>query len=1193
MKTFIEFKVLLLAFLAVSYITVFSQLGDDFCIIEQSEIDDYFNKNGDCNTNPSGDFMFYDDLDTYIPNFDNEPLHNPPLKTIKLNINIFQKNDGTGNFPDNQETRDGLNQIIQWVNGIYNVCDPCDPISGIQELDYTNIRFSIGEEGYERIYFYQNDQIWNSTNANTLLNEVLSVDPERSNYINVLISGSSGSYAYTTMPSYSNLEKNQFVFMFYWGDPVNYAKANQLAHELGHDLGLLHTYYGGGAWANCNNNDEYLSDIFGPWPGNCPHIGPPNIWGEDACEFPDDLKTNNLMGGNKSNCYISPKQAGQMHRALAVTSTRRFVEKVKSDIPLVISNDETWDFDIRLYRDVIIEPEVELTLACKLIMPYEGKIIVKPNAKLIIDDAVITTIDDEQWQGIEVWGNSTEHQYTINGQNAQGQLILKNNAIIENAVCAVKLWRPGYISTTGGIVQATDAIFRNNAKSVLALYYSNFNPNNPGNEMDNVCYFNNCTFELNGNYIPSQTFDEHVYLVCVKGIRFKACDFTLADVPGVSQENNGIAANSAGFSVSAVCTSPDLPCSEYDKCTFNGFYNAIYAGSTNSNTFSVNRAVFENNTYGINVLGVNNLSILFSDFFIGYNAADEEECEGEGKSAAGYGISLSNSTGFAIEENEFYKDQATTSGNYVGIRIAETQASDEIYLNYFEGLSYANYTEGQNWKTGYTWHGLAYFCNENTVNYEDFTVVKNDDDIGGIQSEIGSTEIPAGNTFTTNANNNFNNLGNHEVGYFYYTGNPPEYPEIVYNVAREPVGIQNQCLSHYGGGGGGTDRGLVLTPEQKQETEQEFATNLTDYNNIRALYENLKDGGNTEALQTEVETSWPSDVWELRVQLLGDSPHLSMEVLKAAADKTDVLPESIIFEIMAANPDELKKEELIKYLEDKENPLPGYMIDILRQVSTGTTYKTVLHRQMAFYNRNKTRAAHDIIRSLLNDTITDYAELRNWLDNAGGIRADEQIIATYMQEENYSDALALADMMPALYGFEGDELTEHNYFMDMLNLQINLAQEGRNIFELDSTEVNTLVYIADNSTGIAGSEARGILEFAYGYEYCNCLNVSDTAGYKSSMVFNPNAFEKIYGVEISVEPNPAKEWAAFNYTLPDSETEGAIKISDVSGKLVTTLTISGKQGQKIWDTRKIKSGVYFYTLNVSGFNKSGKIVISK
>ena len=401
---------------------------------------------------------------------------------------------------------------------------------------------------------------------------------------------------------------------------------------------------------------------------------------------------------------------------------------------------------------------------------------------------------------------------------------------------------------------------------------------------------------------------------------------------------------------------------------------------------------------------------------------------------------------------------------------------------------------------------------------------------------------------------------------------------------------------NYSGGGGGSrdvERGVVLTAEQKLEAEQTFAESLSNYNNIKTLYNNLKDGGNTEATLSDVETAWPNDMWELRSELLGKSPHLSMEVLKEAAAKTDVFPESVVFDIMAANPDELKKEELIKYLEDKENPLPAYMIEILQQVSTGTTYKTVLHRQMANYNRLKTRAANDIIRSLLNDTVTDYTELRNWLDNVGGIRADEQIIASYLQEGNYTDALTLANMMPALYGFEGDEITEHNFYMDMLSIQISLAQQGRNIFELDSTEVINLIFIADNSTGTAGAQVKGILEFAYGYEYCNCLNISDTSGYKSSGMINQNAFEKLYGFDISVEPNPAKEWAVFNYTLPDSETKGIIKISDVSGKLVTALTITGKQGQKVWDTRKIKSGVYFFTLNVSGFNKSGKIVISK
>ncbi len=343
---------------------------------------------------------------------------------------------------------------------------------------------------------------------------------------------------------------------------------------------------------------------------------------------------------------------------------------------------------------------------------------------------------------------------------------------------------------------------------------------------------------------------------------------------------------------------------------------------------------------------------------------------------------------------------------------------------------------------------------------------------------------------------------------------------------------------------------------------------------------------------TEVETAWPDDMWELRSELLGKSPHLSMDVLKAAADKTDVLPESIIFEIMAANPDELKKEELIMYLEDKENPLPAYMIDILKQVATGTTYKTVLHQQMAHYNQAKTRAAHDIIRSILNDTITDYIELRNWLDNLGGKRADEQIIATYMQEANYTDAMALANMMPALYDYDADEMTEHNFYTEMLNLQMSLANEERTIFDLDSTEVSNLVLIAENSNGTAGTQAKGILEFAYGYHYCNCIN-ADTSGYKSSSSFNPDSFDKFFGIDLSVEPNPAKEWATFNYTLPDNNAEGMIKISDVSGKLVTTFPISGKQGQQIWDTRKVKSGVYFYILNVSGCEKSGKIVISK
>jgi len=342
-----------------------------------------------------------------------------------------------------------------------------------------------------------------------------------------------------------------------------------------------------------------------------------------------------------------------------------------------------------------------------------------------------------------------------------------------------------------------------------------------------------------------------------------------------------------------------------------------------------------------------------------------------------------------------------------------------------------------------------------------------------------------------------------------------------------------------------------------------------------------------------VELAWPNDTWELRAELLDKSPHLSDEVLKEAADKTEVLPESILFEVLSANPDELRKEELLKYLEEKENPLPEYMINILRQLATGTTYKTVLQQQMANYKHAYTRAAHDIIRSNLNDTLVDNSELRNWLDNLGGITSDRQIISSYLSEGNFTDAFTLANLLPQLYKLEGDELTEHSYYMDMLYLHQVLHQEGRNTFQMDSIEKAEITFIAENSKGVAGAQAKSILEAVYNEYYEDCPEVDGTDGYKSSNVINPDAFGKAYGLSVSAKPNPAGQWAAFDYTLPADETEATITVTNASGSTIEILEVFGQQGQKLWDTRNIKPGVYIYTLQTGEFSQSGKIVISK
>ncbi len=882
---------------------------------------------------------------------------------------------------------------------------------------------------------------------------------------------------------------------------------------------------------------------------------------------------------------------------------------------------QVWNTGKILENTLYIEPNVTLEIKSSVGVAKDAGIIVMPGAELILNGGKITSGCDDYWSGIEVRGDASQHQYDIGGSCAQGKVILKNGAIIENAWKGVLLGSTnganGYNSDeNGGILRVIGnrsltepaASFINNRWAVEFQEYQNYNPANPSEIKPNVSYLSNAHFEVNGNYFISPVwgnYDTHVKVYGVDGVSFRGCTFTNQ----TGSKNNGtgiyVAPGPAkflncGIKISAVCTSEVSPCPEesLDKCTFENLENGISANNTGIGTVTVEDAIFDNNSYGIKLSTVNNVSVLFSEFYLGDTPADEEEeC---GSKASSYGIYMDNCTGFAIEENEFHKKQGAPAGNYTGIRIDNTEAADEVYKNYFEGLSYANYATGKNWLGTNTWQGLAYYCNDNEGNWQDFTVANIPNQSDGIQNPIGLDEMPAGNTFSENANSNIYNDGDFWIGYFYYAPtqgntNTPCYPDEVYRVTpAEVVGIKNECPSHYGGGGsGGDDRELVLSPGEKSEAEQVFADNLANYNNVKVLYDNLKDGGNTEQLKSEVETAWPDDMWELRAELLGKSPHLSMEVLKKTADKTDVLPESIIFEIMAANPDELKKEELIKYLQDKDNPLPGYMIDILKQVAMGTTYKTVLQRQMAYFNQVKTMAANDIIRSLLNDTILDINELRNWLDNIGGKRADEQIIASYLQEGNYTDALAMANMMPAIYNYKDDEITEHNYYITLLTLRINLLEEGRTLFDLDSLEVNNLEYIADNSVGTAGAQARGILEFAYGHHFCNCLNISDTSGYKSSNSFNYESFNKAFGPEIDVNPNPASDWVTFDYILPDDKAEGIIKISDVNGKVIETIFVSGRQGQKVWDTRKVNQGVYLYSFIVNGISKTGKIIITK
>ncbi|MCB9302753.1 MAG: right-handed parallel beta-helix repeat-containing protein [Lewinellaceae bacterium] len=123
------------------------------------------------------------------------------------------------------------------------------------------------------------------------------------------------------------------------------------------------------------------------------------------------MSTSHLSQGN----YLSIGQVGRMHRISHLLSMRKYVSCREpsqshdplSELPRVVTGDETWDFDTKLYTHLIIESGGELTLCGRLYMPKNGYIWVKRGGKLTVDGGLISfnrqefeDCPNEFWEGI-------------------------------------------------------------------------------------------------------------------------------------------------------------------------------------------------------------------------------------------------------------------------------------------------------------------------------------------------------------------------------------------------------------------------------------------------------------------------------------------------------------------------------------------------------------------------------------------------------------------------------------------------------------------------------------------------------------------------------------------------------------------------------------------------------------------------
>ncbi len=709
----------------------------------------------------------------------------------------------------------------------------------------------------------------------------------------------------------------------------------------------------------------------------------------------------------------------------------------------------------------IVDTNAIVTITGTVNSNTQAKTIVPVGTKLIIDGGTMT--GNTMWQGIEVWGDSNADQQSHHGTYYQGYLEMKNGATIENAVCAVELWHPNYWGTTGGIIHATDAIFRNNAKAVHALNYVDHNLN--GNEIAYNSQFTKCSFIIDEDYLGTETFFKHVDLANVNSVYFSGCDFSVEPkADGVSPSCMGIGAYGAGFLVKSYCEEPNMhpSCPESDivRCTFEGFNNGILSINENSQarSFTVRDASFIKNNRGVFIQNTGYATIVRSDFQIG------------GNSSCGYGIYADGVTGFRIEENSFSPSQGVQCPTY-GIGIFNSQGVNDVYLNTFDGLTCANVAYGVNHiadvsgRPPATIPGLTYSCNDNTGNGIDFCVLK-DNGTGGIASPQGSATVPAGNTFS-GSNYHFYNGGDYEVKYFCKLTGANEIPDPtkMQYVDSDTITCSNDCASHYGNGG------VVRSTEEKAA--------------LAAIYQSSGDA----------------------------------------------------------------------------------------------------HERMT--------AAGDIIRSCLNEDAIDAAVLRQWLGNMHEPASDRMAVASYIQEGDFTSALALAGSLPSTYNLQGDDLSDHNDYMTLLGLYQTLHNSNRTVHEMTSSETDMVKDMAENGLGASQQMARAMLmtiNDRYIEPYiCPDMPRNPDRGTTSG---NANPTANVSELSVIVAPIPATTWVSVDYKLPCDTGSATMSVFNSLGVKVKEVELNGSQGTKTLDLHGMPDGVYSYIVRCGEYQNTGKLIIT-
>ncbi|MDQ3099900.1 MAG: T9SS type A sorting domain-containing protein [Bacteroidota bacterium] len=871
-----------------------------------------------------------------------------------------------------------------------------------------------------------------------------------------------------------------------------------------------------------------------------------------------------------------------------------------------LQGNATWTNDLNIYGKIVVPSGVSLTIdnaasihfADSKQLEHETQLIVKPGGKLFVrNNAILTSLDEcpaSMWDGAQIWGNYWEGQDPVNN-SIQGFASVRSGAIIENARCGLLAARgfsdrpmSEYIrESTGAIIQASDAVFKNNRYDVVFRPYENIS--STAQILPNRSYFIRCHFLTNSDLNEPGLYPvDHVGMAAVRGIPFQGCMFENTIIGTTYQmpfyQGVGIHAMNSSFTVTNDCSvivpAPD-PCPPQNITTssFINLHRGILATTFDpSRTFVVSDASFTGTNFGIRMEGIQNAAIHRNSFQV-------PEPIISGLVGAVYGVYSDECTGYSIQENTFFTTQPTGLNRKVGLIIRDSgMLYNTFYNNTFNNLYTGSLVQGKNATVdGST--GLEIKCNDYGMeqpNNFDVGLTGNHVYIQGTQgsavtdiSDPAQLRNPAGNRFSLL----HNGFVQEEDWYVYNTSTfveyfhhqplagsrtRPDYRDLLHlNPNTQGVFWPNQrslaCPTRL------PNAGAQVKREAAEQEHEAFEDSKT-------AYDSTKDDGDTYTLLGYVSDPGYSST-QVRNALQSVAPKVSAEVWRASFERNPTMNAWHITQALISN-----------------SPLQGEVLKMVDFYGLPTTYANMVYAaqtgeinilslmqgEVALHGGLMAEALADLGRMAWLDTLQLGAALDSLLlvhdalpSDMGALTRSGVLAAQgeYLALESLADAESAINGSPELYA-----LLKH----------YAIVQQISNWHDESAINMGWLEQLGTQRDVIGSAHANAWLH-ALGQELPEEIIILPEDGPKNllSEQDKPNIKWET-GLTLEVFPNPSNGPVHVVYEVPEGITNAELRMLDVHGREQHNARLGQGVGLVAILTSSLPAGVYFVELMLNG-----------